>query len=188
MSGFMKRRFSRDLVLEKYVTVKVDNVHRKMAQHVDNFEAFADELRGLIGGVDVEAFQSKTIEDIYKLILKRDEKLQTLMFCAYVKASRMESQAADLFVEIIHSNKTALEVISEYLLTDSWPRSFAGMNMLTHVSRTDKIFTNAIMAPLNNIDRKNILPSYKISSPITSLFLILKDFAFETRDAQQFRK
>lgn len=167
----------------KYVDDKAENVRRKMALHVDNFESFADELRLLIKDVDVEAFQDQSIEEIYRIIVRNDQKIQTLMFLAYVRATRMSSPASDLFVEIIQSKKPALQVMSKYLVTDSWPRSFYGMNMLTHVSRTDKIFINAIISPLTIIDRKNILPSYKISSPITSLFLLIKEFSTETRQA-----
>lgn len=182
MSGFRKR-FSHNTKLEQYVDDAVETVSRRMALHVDKFESFADDLRPLIKGVDVRDFEQSSIEDVYHLILRHEQKIQTLMFLAFVEATRLESSAADLFVDIIESDRPALEVISEYLLTDSWPRSFHGMNMLTHVSRTDKIFTSAIVAPLIRFDRKNVLPSNKVSGPITSLFLLLKEFASETRDS-----
>ena len=186
MSRFL-RRFSKNLVFENYIQAKVGNVNRSMKLHVDNFEGFADKLRSLVKGVDVEAFKTKTIEEVYRLIWRHDQKMETLMFVAYVKATQMESPAADLFVDIIKTDRPALEVLSGYLLADSWPRSFYGMNMLTHVSRTDKIFTNAIVSPLNVIDRKNILPSNKVSSPVTSLFLVLQQFAWATRDSHLYR-
>lgn len=182
MSGF-KKRFSHHTKLEGYIENSVQTVSRRMALHVDKFDSFANELRPLIEGVDFRDFKHSSIEDIYHLIIKHEQKIQTLMFLAFVEATRLESPAADLFIDIIESNRPALEVIAKYLVTDSWPRSFHGMNMLTHVSRTDKIFTNAIVAPLIRLDRKNVLPSNKVSGPITSLFLLLKEFAWETRDS-----
>ncbi len=184
MSEFLqKTRSGRNLVFAKYVDDKAKNVLRRMSLHVDNFDSFADDLRSLIRGVDIEAFQYKSIEEIYDRIVRQDQRVETLKFLVYVKATRLESPAADLFVDIIKSNKPVLQGLSNYLAKDSWPRSFYGRNMLTHTSRTGKNFTHAVMSPLTTMDRKNILPSNKVSSPLTSLFLLLKEFAYETRDS-----
>lgn len=141
--------------------------------HVFNANSFLEKMRKIIDGVDITPFKSLTIQELIDTLPMGEDKESSMMLMVYILLSKSDTKLADLFTTLIHSKFGILQTLSRMIENDEWPKSFSGTNQLQFVSRKENDFLHAYISRITE-NHKMRLVSTKVSSPIVSIFIIIK--------------
>lgn len=142
--------------------------------HVINANSFLKKINKIVSGINLKLFEGLSIEDMLGFLPMGENKEKSMIVVFYVLLSRSQTKASDLMKHLIHSNLGILQTLYTMIEKDNWPLTFGGHNQLTFVSRKEDEFLHSFISSITQ-DPKMRLVSTKVSSPIVSIFAVIKN-------------
>jgi len=165
----------------RYVSEKKAIITKEMSTHIDNFSSFLTKARKISKSIQ-PIFEAVTPAELFEILPKGEHRVSSITLMTIVLASKSGSKSADLFLRIIQSDDDILTTLFRMITSGNWPSTFNGQNLLVQTGRQDKLLISSTVGIIISLDKLNEFSSIKVSSPIISMFQVIKAFSTHTLD------
>ena len=141
--------------------------------HVLNANKFLVKTRKIIDGLDLTPFEGVPVEKLQEILPMGEDKENSMILMVYILMSRSQTKPASLVMEIIHSGIDILHALDRMIEREEWPKSFNGVNQIKFVTRKEDEFLHQYISTITQYPSMRLV-SAKVSSPIVSIFQVLK--------------